>query len=70
MRLANLALVTSARMPSRLKTLAELKASTLITCKYCIDIGSALAHHEGISEAQLRPTVRPAWHNRGLGVSI
>lgn len=49
-----LALVASARMPSRLKTLAELKASTLITCEYCIDIGSALARHEGITEAQLR----------------
>jgi AhpD family alkylhydroperoxidase len=49
-----LALVTSARMPSRLKMLAELKASTLITCEYCIDIGSALARHEGITEAQLR----------------
>jgi AhpD family alkylhydroperoxidase len=49
-----LALITSARMPSRLKTLAELKASTLITCEYCIDIGSALARHEGITAAQLR----------------
>lgn len=57
-----LALLTSARMPSRLKTLAELKASTLITCEYCIDIGSALARHEGISEAQLRalPSYRTA----------
>jgi alkylhydroperoxidase family enzyme len=36
-----------------LKTLAELKAGTLITCEYCIDIGSALAHAEGITEAQL-----------------
>lgn len=48
-----LALVSSARMPSRLKSLAELKASTLINCEYCIDIGSALAQHEGITEAQL-----------------
>lgn len=57
-----LALLTSGRMPARLKTLAVLKASTLITCEYCIDIGSALARHEGISEAQLRalPSYRTA----------
>lgn len=48
-----LALVASARMPSRLKSLAELKASTVISCEYCVDIGSALAHREGITEAQL-----------------
>lgn len=48
-----LALVSSARMPSRLKSLAELKASTVISCEYCVDIGSALAQHEGITEAQL-----------------
>ncbi|HEU5267881.1 MAG TPA: carboxymuconolactone decarboxylase family protein [Jatrophihabitans sp.] len=47
------ALLMSGRMPSRLKVLAELKAGTLITCEYCIDIGSALAQCEGITEAQL-----------------
>jgi len=36
-----LALVSSTRMPSRLKSLAELKASTVIGCEYCVDIGSA-----------------------------
>lgn len=34
-----LALVLSTRVSSRLKTLAELKASTMISCEYCIDIG-------------------------------
>jgi AhpD family alkylhydroperoxidase len=48
------ALVSSGRVPSRLKALAELKAGTLITCEFCIDIGSALARHEGITDAQLR----------------
>jgi AhpD family alkylhydroperoxidase len=48
-----LALVGSARVPARLKTLAELKAASLVTCEYCIDIGSALAQAVGISEAQL-----------------
>ena len=59
-----LALMSSGRVPSRLKALAELKAGTVITCEYCIDIGSALAHHEGITEAQLRalPSYRTSEH--------
>ena len=48
------ALVASGQAPARLKVLAELKAGTLITCAYCIDIGSALAQHEGITDVQLR----------------
>ena len=38
-----IALVTSARVPARLKARAELKAASLVTCEFCIDIGSALA---------------------------
>jgi AhpD family alkylhydroperoxidase len=57
------ALVCSARMPSRLKVLAELKASTLISCEYCIDIGSALASREGVTEAQL--LALPAYRTSG-----
>jgi AhpD family alkylhydroperoxidase len=53
-------------MPSRLKTLAELKASTLITCEYCIDIGSALARHEGFTEAQLRALPETTGRRTGL----
>jgi alkylhydroperoxidase family enzyme len=49
-----MALMASGQAPARLKVLAELKAGTLITCEFCIDIGSALAQHEGITEAQLR----------------
>ena len=48
-----IALVTSARVPARLKALAELKAASLVTCEFCIDIGSALAQAEGITESQL-----------------
>jgi AhpD family alkylhydroperoxidase len=48
-----IALVTSARVPTQLKALAELKAASLVTCEFCIDIGSALAHAEGITESQL-----------------
>ncbi|HET8584059.1 MAG TPA: carboxymuconolactone decarboxylase family protein [Jatrophihabitans sp.] len=55
-----LALLTSARMPVRLKMLAELKTSTLITCEYCIDIGSALCQRAGLTAEQVRdlPTYR------------
>jgi AhpD family alkylhydroperoxidase len=48
-----LALLTSAKVPARLKMLAELKAASVVTCEFCIDIGSALARAEGITEAQL-----------------
>jgi 4-carboxymuconolactone decarboxylase len=41
------------RVPERLKVLAELKAATLTECEYCIDIGSQIAHREGITEEQL-----------------
>lgn len=49
-----LALLSCARVDSRLKALAELKTAAVITCEYCLDIGSALARAEGITEAQLR----------------
>lgn len=41
------------RMPLRLKDLAELKAATMSTCPYCIDIGSQIARRSGISDEQL-----------------
>jgi 4-carboxymuconolactone decarboxylase len=41
------------RVPVRLKMLAELKAATMTTCPYCIDIGSQIARRSGLSEAQL-----------------
>jgi alkylhydroperoxidase family enzyme len=49
-----LALVASARTDSRLKMLAGIKAAALVNCEYCLDIGSALCLHTGISEDQLR----------------
>jgi AhpD family alkylhydroperoxidase len=49
-----MALLASAKTDPRLKALAELKAGTLITCDYCIDIGSALARRAGVTDAQLR----------------
>ena len=48
------AVLSSARVDGRLKVLAELKVAAIIACEYCLDIGSALARHEGLTEAQLR----------------
>jgi AhpD family alkylhydroperoxidase len=37
----------------RLHALAELKAATLTQCEYCIDLGSAIAHRWGLTDAEL-----------------
>jgi AhpD family alkylhydroperoxidase len=41
------------RVPERLKLLAELKAATLTSCEYCIDIGSQIARRGGVSDEEL-----------------
>jgi AhpD family alkylhydroperoxidase len=38
----------------KLKELAVLKAASLVGCRFCIDIGAAMAHGHGVSEAKLR----------------
>lgn len=38
----------------RLHALAELKAATLTSCAYCIDLGSAIAHRWGLTDDELR----------------
>jgi AhpD family alkylhydroperoxidase len=53
-----MALLGSARMDPRLKQLAELKAAALVTCEFCLDVGSALAAAQGITEVQLRDLPR------------
>jgi 4-carboxymuconolactone decarboxylase len=40
-------------VPERLKLLAEMKAATLTSCEYCIDIGSQIARRGGVSDEQL-----------------
>jgi AhpD family alkylhydroperoxidase len=40
-------------VPEHLKALAELKAAALVSCEFCVDIGSALARDSGVSEAQM-----------------
>jgi AhpD family alkylhydroperoxidase len=47
------ALVFSNCVDSKLKVLAELKAAALTNCEFCLDIGSALARDEGLTERQL-----------------
>ncbi|TMK98446.1 MAG: carboxymuconolactone decarboxylase family protein [Actinobacteria bacterium] len=49
------------RVPARLKILAELKAATMTTCEYCIDIGSTIARRAGVGEAQL--IALPRYHD-------
>ena len=53
-------ILLSARVEGRLKQLAELKVAAIVGCEYCLDIGSALARHEDVTERQLRelPTHR------------
>jgi 4-carboxymuconolactone decarboxylase len=41
------------RVPERLKMLAELKAATMTSCEYCIDIGSQIARRVGLSDDEL-----------------
>jgi 4-carboxymuconolactone decarboxylase len=41
------------RVDERLRNLAELKATTLVECEYCIDLGSQIARRSGLSDAQL-----------------
>jgi AhpD family alkylhydroperoxidase len=47
------ALVFSNCLDNKLKVLAELKAAALTNCEFCLDIGSALARDEGLTERQL-----------------
>jgi alkylhydroperoxidase family enzyme len=42
------------RLPERLKALAATKAAALSGCEFCMDIGSMISGHAGITEEQLR----------------
>jgi AhpD family alkylhydroperoxidase len=41
------------RLDWRLQVLAELRASTLIHCEWCIDLASQIARHSGLTDEQL-----------------
>lgn len=47
------ALLMANRGPSHYKLLATSKAAALVHCQFCLDIGAALGHAEGLSEQQL-----------------
>jgi 4-carboxymuconolactone decarboxylase len=51
-------------VPERLKVLAELKAATMTSCEYCIDIGSQIARRAGISDDEL--LALPRYRESGL----
>lgn len=53
-----LALDRSHLVDNHLKELAALKTAALVGCEFCIDIGSALARHSGVTEQQLRDLSR------------
>jgi AhpD family alkylhydroperoxidase len=53
-----LAIALSARVDPRLKILAELRVAALVSCEFCLDIGSEIARRSGLSEAQLRDLPR------------
>jgi alkylhydroperoxidase family enzyme len=41
------------RLDWRLHVLAELKATTVIHCEFCIDLASQIARHSGLSDQEL-----------------
>lgn len=48
-----LALERSGRVDKRLKELGALKAAALVGCEFCMDFGSMIGRHTGLSERQL-----------------
>ena len=49
-----LAFERSNLVDEHLKSLAVLKAATMVGCEFCIDIGSVLSRADGVTEEQLR----------------
>lgn len=47
-------LLAMGRVDTELKILATAKAAMVVNCEFCLDIGAALARHEGIGEDKLR----------------
>lgn len=52
------ALLFSNRLDPKIKELAELKTAGLVSCEFCLDIGSALARGAGVTEQQMRDLPR------------
>ena len=47
------AVAADAQVDEKLRTLVQLKAAAMLTCEFCIDLGSREAREAGITEAQL-----------------
>lgn len=56
--LYEMGLMFSNRLDPQLKELAELKVASLVTCEFCLDIGSALALTSGLSEQKVTELTR------------
>ena len=41
-------------LDQRLRALAELRAAMLVSCEYCVDLGSTVARRWGLTDAELR----------------
>jgi AhpD family alkylhydroperoxidase len=58
------ATATLNRLPVRLSHLAQLKAATLTSCEYCIDLGSQIVRRSGLSDEHL--LALPRYRESGL----
>jgi len=56
------------RLDERLNVLAQLKAATLTSCEYCIDLGSQIARRSGLSDEQL--LALPAYRSSPLFTDV
>jgi len=56
------------RLEERLNVLAQLKAATLTSCEYCIDLGSQIARRSGLSDEQL--LALPAYRSSPLFTDV
>ncbi|WP_228001824.1 carboxymuconolactone decarboxylase family protein [Nocardia australiensis] len=54
------AMLLSNRLEPKLKDLAELKAAGMVSCEFCLDIGSVLARASGLTESQITDLPRYA----------
>ncbi len=50
----SITLRTWRRLPPGIASLVELRSASVIGCPWCLDFGSLLARHRGVSEQQLR----------------
>jgi AhpD family alkylhydroperoxidase len=52
-----MALERAKRMPLRYKVLGELRASMVVGCEFCVDIGSMIAREAGLTDDEMKDLV-------------